>query len=67
MRDEGWKEGLVESAGRALREAYERALAEHERARVPVAVWRDGRAIEVAAAELAGKRSRAEEKTPVPR
>ncbi len=44
---------LNESAKVALQIGYERALDEHERASIPVVLWRDGRVVEVAAADLA--------------
>jgi mRNA-degrading endonuclease toxin of MazEF toxin-antitoxin module len=48
--------GIAERADRALRDAFRVALEDHERAGVPVVIWRDGQVTEVDASELRTER-----------
>ena len=43
---------LTEKATKALREAVAKAVEEHRRLGIPLAIWRDGKAVAVPAEEL---------------
>lgn len=51
---------IGERAERALRDAFRVALEEHERAGVPVVIWRDGQVAEVDASHLRTERHESE-------
>jgi hypothetical protein len=49
---------LTQKALQALREAVAQAAEEHRRRGIPLAVWRDGRAVVVSADELGGGKAK---------
>jgi hypothetical protein len=50
------KSSLTQKALRALTEAVGKAVEEHRRRGIPLAVWRDGKAVTISAVEAAALR-----------